>query len=718
MPPHQMGGTFKVPPMLQPPRMPQPPKKTPTIMQHYPSFPSATLYAFKEFFSTCLRSLADDGGSLLVYNFTERDEKCKLRDKIVIFDYSNIHDVIFSSDRRTCSICGEKSFVICSVNFRDDHFTLIEKTTEIFRHDWLISSKFFGHCKLVTLLSHNRVEIFDFKAKKLENSFQCEENCLIYSGLIDGDSLQNSKFVSGTIYNEILIWRAEGGQILHRLRGHKGVIFDLTLHDQILYSVSDDRTCKIWFWPGGQIRGTLYGHEARIWGVKRVDENRVLTCGEDSRIILWDSKECKILKNWNPNRGSIRRIEFLTKFNLFICGTDYGSLFSCKAATVCFKNDQLDVICITKDGTLLEIQNWSQCKVVYKSENLKYCCTAKCRDWYTSPRQFFAQIHGKNGVTDLQVQNDENPTVVASLGRDGCLIIWRFFESWSQICPGFEWPSKFCTYSNKKNLIAGFKGNQFTIYDNDGRNFLFTVECGGGHRSYDLGEFSSTLHFVYCKNGDVYRSIFEHVTVENEILPNLHGRHVKQVLKIENRFLVTCSEDTTIAIWDIKGGKFQLLRRLKSKFSSILCMDYDTRSKILCTGGGRGEICIFACDTVPDFRLVQFWRQNPDGGRDFRYLSVKFDSRSSIFACRSDGVLDMFGGGGAKFLHLASCQTVATCLTRLKISAENQILSIGTDGRLRFCNIDGRKLNFDRQVLQIEKCGLTCLDVKIRGGKG
>ena len=75
--------------------------------------------------------------------------------------------------------------------------------------------------------------------------------------------------VAGTVFRSILVWQAHQGQVeqadnvptaqvLYRLEGHTGVIFDTRFMNNSLdiVSVSDDRSVRVWKHPGEN--GTEY----------------------------------------------------------------------------------------------------------------------------------------------------------------------------------------------------------------------------------------------------------------------------------------------------------------------------------------------------------------------------------------------------------------------------------------------------------------------------
>lgn len=66
---------------------------------------------------------------------------------------------------------------------------------------------------------------------------------MLYSGDMTEDMV-----VAGTVFRLVLIWKIETGQVLKKLEGHTGVIFDVIFCSSgAVASVSDDRTVR--FWP-------------------------------------------------------------------------------------------------------------------------------------------------------------------------------------------------------------------------------------------------------------------------------------------------------------------------------------------------------------------------------------------------------------------------------------------------------------------------------------
>ncbi|KAF0296072.1 WD repeat-containing protein 6 [Amphibalanus amphitrite] len=146
---------------------------------------------------------------------------------------------------------------------------------------------------------------------------RCPDRCILYSGALlpPATSADSLLAFCGTVFCQVLIWEPGDGDcdgpILHRLTGHTGVIFRLTLspaRDSLL-SCSDDRSVRQWRRVGGDWRrgapaaaGALFGHEARVWSALPVGSGRVVSVGEDSRVCLW-SPAGRLVRRWRAHGG-------------------------------------------------------------------------------------------------------------------------------------------------------------------------------------------------------------------------------------------------------------------------------------------------------------------------------------------------------------------------------------------------------------------------------
>ncbi|XP_065859842.1 uncharacterized protein [Euphorbia lathyris] len=189
-----------------------------------------------------------------------------------------------------------------------------------------------SHC-LAIGCSNNSVSIWNISNSSLILEVQSPERCLLYSMRLWGDNLEGLQIASGTIYNQIIIWKIvpqhrtstsslEEDDVhcnylcpnsfplheavhLSRLIGHEGSIFRIlwSPDGSKLVSVSDDRSARIWVVeaeqsdsPNGE-GSVLFGHAARVWDCCMFG-SLIMTAGEDCTCRVWglDGKQLKMIK--------------------------------------------------------------------------------------------------------------------------------------------------------------------------------------------------------------------------------------------------------------------------------------------------------------------------------------------------------------------------------------------------------------------------------------
>lgn len=155
------------------------------------------------------------------------------------------------------------------------------------------------------LYAHNWVEKFkasEGSQEKCEFVLRqfCEEECILYAGDIKAVDEQRQVVVAGTVFRSILIWEVNNREadglerdtavVIHRLEGHTGVIFDVRFlrQSEDIVSVSDDRSIRVWTpHEGGYSQShEFYGHRSRVWAVRET-KDMLASVSEDATCKLW-----------------------------------------------------------------------------------------------------------------------------------------------------------------------------------------------------------------------------------------------------------------------------------------------------------------------------------------------------------------------------------------------------------------------------------------------
>ncbi|KAF3567130.1 hypothetical protein DY000_02010826 [Brassica cretica] len=166
--------------------------------------------------------------------------------------------------------------------------------------------------------SDNSVCVWDVKESRMAFEIHSPERCLLYTMRLWGSSISTLRIASGTIFNEIIVWKASGldgdnlgnGQYcashMLRLAGHEGSIFRIvwSLDGSKLVSVSDDRSARIWEIDSQEVIGpVLFGHSVRVWDCC-ISDSLIVTAGEDCTCRIWgmDGTQLEVIKE-HTGRG-------------------------------------------------------------------------------------------------------------------------------------------------------------------------------------------------------------------------------------------------------------------------------------------------------------------------------------------------------------------------------------------------------------------------------
>ena len=94
--------------------------------------------------------------------------------------------------------------------------------------------------------------------------------------------------------------------MIQRLEGHTGVIFDVRfISPQVIASVSDDRSIRVWTQKDGAYVQSreLYGHRSRVWAV-RATKDMLASVSEDATCKLWQKGSEKPFETLKGHTGN------------------------------------------------------------------------------------------------------------------------------------------------------------------------------------------------------------------------------------------------------------------------------------------------------------------------------------------------------------------------------------------------------------------------------
>uniref|UniRef100_F1KS62 tRNA (34-2'-O)-methyltransferase regulator WDR6 n=1 Tax=Ascaris suum TaxID=6253 RepID=F1KS62_ASCSU len=725
--------------------------------------------------------------------------------------------------------------------------------------DWIQTVTLLNDGSLAILFASNTVAVYEVNESIEEDlicfnerrRIRCSHKANLLYSLLEGTTWRNLRAVVGTVFGEILIWHPSvGAQVSQRLIGHTGMIFGLLLRGLQLFSISDDRSLRMWSMETFTQLDEAYGHFARPLSICAAAYESVITGGQDGDLCVWNTSNriLSLTHRIHIGRGAIRALLF--QRNKIVVGTEGGLKCAVKVAsdlsplrsvarlfhkrpirsfvllsmTSSFildadgilslirdkKADKvMECACIRHDSLLL-----SPCKqfitfcshhtafiiavgdvssvttldfperitsmlwvgrrllVACESGSLAICEVSKQmrlerKGIISLQRKEIPNValehndkiligtrkgsiivlvnsevvhvesycHGKESVTDLTVFRSN----LLSIGRDGKLGVWLVDSTRDGMLtllrkrtPSFwidmEWPCKFIRGFADSLLIAGFRGTNFVLIDYESGQGLCEVNCGGGHRIWQIAITDPrsdqdvcidphSARFEFISKGALIQMDLNLSTVDI-ISPNAHTSEISAVCSFNEAgggsVLVTGGFDTHLVVSRITpSGYFPVLFRTAAHTSSIYSLS--ALDNFLISAGGKSQLFIWQ---YLSGELLQVFALRLCG--DARLISVKLVQVSPHFefvVAASDSRLEWYRlkkdlSGIDRRISLTSALSEHSVTTKVAFAHLKGIYSlyaVSTSGTLSIW-IDIEKPNESR-VFPVEKAGLSALDV-------
>jgi WD40 repeat protein len=280
-----------------------------------------------------------------------------------------------------------------------------------------------------------------------------------------------------------------------------------------------------------------------------------------------------------------------------------------------------------------------------------------------NPSLVYRHLHSTDAVTCIIMEKDSKSDniLIHSVGRDGMYVqsiiskqilndtsteeseneISLVKQHKTLISKG--WLEKILKV-NGETLILGFYAKQFFIFNETKNIEEFTINCGGGHRAWDI-IISNDLLFGYYKHKCIY-NVYKKPTIQREFLESFHVLDAKAVDICQlngQQVLITGGEDGVLMFHLL--GSFKRIGICKEKLGSIKSLVW--KEGFLFTGGSQEELIIWKVlpilendmlSRVACIRITQvpFWGDEVE----IRVMSVSvliIDGIFYIFSGNSDG---------------------------------------------------------------------------------
>lgn len=138
-------------------------------------------------------------------------------------------------------------------------------------------------------------------------------------------SPDQSKVALGGPGRLVKIYSTRTGELQHKIKKHTDWVNALAFSPNGQWLASADRNggLSIWDPDNGQEVFTLAGHRSSITAVSWRDDSKILaSCSEDGTVRWWEMQEGKQAKNWNAHNGGALDVSSAHDGRLVTCGRD------------------------------------------------------------------------------------------------------------------------------------------------------------------------------------------------------------------------------------------------------------------------------------------------------------------------------------------------------------------------------------------------------------
>lgn len=142
--------------------------------------------------------------------------------------------------------------------------------------------------------------------------------------------------------------------------------------------------------------------------------------------------------------------------------------------------------------------------------------------------------------------------------------------------------------------VYGFFGPRFLIYDLSTGFELFSIDCGGAHRSWTFLSSPTGGTFAWTQQSNLHVARFEK-SMHRLVQPGIHGREIKVMAAAPcGHLIATGAEDTTVRISEVTDdGLVRRLAVMKRHTSGVYGLHWSRDGAYLFSSAGREELLVW-----------------------------------------------------------------------------------------------------------------------------
>ncbi|KAG5367703.1 Regulator of Ty1 transposition protein 10 [Yarrowia sp. C11] len=229
-------------------------------------------------------------------------------------------------------------------------------------------------------------------------------------------------------------------------------------------------------------------------------------------------------------------------------------------------------------------------------------------------------------------------------------------------------------------ITCGFKTNSFVISDESSNAQLFSADCGGAHRSWDVLFADNKVLFNFVRKSIMCEIASTVIPVSSYYS---HGREVRAI-DVNGSVVASGAEDTNVILSEVRDGQLYNLYTYRKHTSGIQTLKWVT-SELLISSSAREELFIWKFDASE--KTLTPWLSLPRGDNpDLRIMDFVYkacDGGFELLCVYSDSSLRLWKYDGSSFSLVSDLKYTQHCLLNVDLVEEDKSALISaTDGSL------------------------------------
>jgi WD40 repeat protein/CHAT domain-containing protein/tetratricopeptide (TPR) repeat protein len=364
---------------------------------------------------------------------------------------------------------------------------------------------------------------------------------------------------SSSFDNNVKIWDAASGQLLHTLAGHADVVESMAFSpdNTRLVTASRDKTIKIWDIATGTVLHDIGGHTQHVNSVAYFPDGlRFLSGSGDKTVKIWDGRSGQLLRSLEGHPDPVHTVAISPDGRLIASGGQWGKLKIWDAASGDrvrelpghFREGYQEIIhsvAFSSDGSSLATAGWDK----------------TIRLWDVGSGTLLRTLHGHVGPVNVATFSQDG-TRLFSGSSDTTIKMWDAKTgALLRTLPGHMHTVKSLVLSRDgQRMLSGSFDNTLKLWEVTTGRQLRVVEANSGLGITSLA-YSPDGERLWTGNGDAVLRQWNATTGE---LVQTHTEHTGTIASIavsaDGTKILSASGDNTIKLWD--GASGQLLRTL------------------------------------------------------------------------------------------------------------------------------------------------------------